>query len=93
LRRRTAVLITTAKLKATSQTHLVFPASFNLQPAAPAILAVTNNWLCPARNAIRTTPPKHLTLAPPPAKRFTAASIAWSPLTISNRIDLKITAP
>jgi hypothetical protein len=26
-------------------------------------------------------------LAPPPAKRFTAASIAWSRLTTSNLID------
>jgi hypothetical protein len=26
-------------------------------------------------------------LAPPPAKRFTAASIAWNRLTISNLID------
>jgi hypothetical protein len=69
------------------------PASSNLQLEAPSILAVTSSWLCPARNAIRTTPPKHLTSAPPPAKRFTAALIAWSRLIISNLIDLKITAP
>jgi hypothetical protein len=69
------------------QTHLAPPASFNSPPAAPAIQDVTNSWRCLARNAIRTTPPKHLTLALPPAKRFTAASIAWNRLTISNLID------
>ena len=84
---RTAVLITIAKPIVAQQTDLAPPASFNSPPAAPATLAVMNCLLCPARNAIQTTPPKHHTLALPPAKRFTAASIAWSPLTISNLID------
>jgi hypothetical protein len=87
LRRRTAVLITIAKPIVAKQTALVPPASFNSPPAAPAILVVTSNWRSLARNAIRTTPPKPRTLALPRAKRFTAASIAWSPLTISNLID------
>ena len=87
LRRRTAVLIMIAKPRVAKQTDLAPPASFNSLPAAQATLAVMNCLLCPARNAIQTTPPKHHTLALPPAKRFTAASIAWSPLTISNLID------
>jgi hypothetical protein len=93
LHRLTAALTTIAKHKMAKQMALAPPASFNLLPAAPAILGVMNSWLCPARNAIRTTPPKHLTLVPPLAKRFTAALIAWSRLIISNLIDLKITAP
>jgi hypothetical protein len=65
----------------------VLPASFNLQHAAPTTLVVTNKWQCLARSAIHTTPPKHLTLARPPAKHFTVALIAWSRLIISNRIN------
>jgi hypothetical protein len=87
LHRPTAALITIAKHRMANRMAVAPPASSNLPPAAPAILVSTNNWRCPARNAIRTTPPKHLTLAPPHAKRFTAALIAWNRLIISNLID------
>jgi hypothetical protein len=76
-----------ASRTASKTQELATPASCNLPHAAPAILADTNCSPSPALNAARTTPLKHPTSAPLPAKRFIAASIAWNRLITSNLIE------